>query len=77
MIPYLPGIGWSLYQPDRVYREDLDREPIIKVNPKRDYDVERFIGDPTKIESILKSRKFLTLEEGLKLAIPKYIKGMI
>ena len=72
----LPGIGWSLYQAIGYIEKCLDKKAIINVNEKRNYDVEKFIGDPTKIKSILKSRKFLSLEEGLKLAIPRYLKAM-
>jgi len=72
----LPGIGWSLYQLIKYIENVLDKKAIIKTNEKRDYDVEKFIGDPTKIKTILKSRNFLSLEEGLKLAIPKYLKIM-
>jgi nucleoside-diphosphate-sugar epimerase len=70
----LPGIGWSLYQLIESIENILDKKAIIKVNLKKDYDAERFIGDPTKIRTILKSRDFLSLEEGLRLAIPRYLK---
>jgi len=72
----LPGVGWSLYDVIDYLEEHLDTKAKIKVNEKRDFDVERFIGDPTKIKNILQSRKFLDLKEGLKLAIPQYIKVM-
>jgi len=72
----LPGIGWNLFQAIEYIENYLDKKAIIKRNKKRNYDVEKFIGDPTKIKSILKSRDFLSLEDGLKLAIPKYLKAM-
>ena len=72
----LPGVGWSLYQAIEYIENYLDKKAIIKINKKRDYDVEKFIGDPTKIKTILKCRDFLSLEDGLKLAIPKYLKAM-
>ena len=72
----LPGIGWSLHQLIEYIENILDKKAIIKINQKRNFDVEKFVGDPTKIKTILKSRDFLPLEEALKLAIPKYLKTM-
>ena len=72
----LPGVGWSLYQLIEYIENYLDKKAIIKTNEKRNYDVEKFIGDPTKIKTILKSRDFLSLEDGLKSSIPKYLKAM-
>jgi len=72
----LPSVGWSLHQLIKYIENILNKKAIIKINEKRDYDVEKFIGDSTKIRTILKSRKFLSLEDGLKIAIPKYLKGM-
>ena len=72
----LPSVGWNLYQLIEYIEKILNKKAIIQVNEKRDYDVEKFIGDSTKIRTILKSRKFLSLEDGLKIAIPKYLKGM-
>lgn len=72
----LPGIGWSLHQAIECIENILDKKAIIKINEKRNYDVEKFIGDPTKIKTILQSRDFLSLEDGLKLSIPKYLKAM-
>lgn len=72
----LPGTGWSLYQLIDYVENILDKKAIIKRNEKRNYDVEKFIGDPRKIKTILKSRDFLSLEDGLKLAIPRYLEAM-
>lgn len=72
----LPGVGWDLFQVIKYIENHLDKKAIIKRNEKRDYDVEKFIGDPNKIKTILKSRDFLSLEDGLKLSIPKYLKAM-
>ena len=47
----LPGIGWSLYQLIEYIEKILDKKAIVKVNEKRDYDVEKFIGDSTKIRT--------------------------
>lgn len=72
----LPGIGWSLHKVVEYIENILDKKTMIRTNEKRNYDVEKFIGDPTKIKTILKSRDFLSLEDGLKLAIPKYLEAM-
>jgi len=72
----LPGTRWSLYQLIDYVENILDKKAIIKRNEKRNYDVEKFIGDPRKIKTILKSRDFLSLEDGLKLAIPRYLEAM-
>jgi len=72
----LPGIGWNLFEAIEYIENILDKKAIIKTNEKRNYDVEKFIGDPIKIKNILKSRDFLSLEDGLKLSIQKYLKAM-
>lgn len=72
----LPGIGWNLSQAIEYIENILDKKAIIKTNEKRNYDVEKFIGDPTKIKTILKSRNFFSLEDGLKLSIHKYLKAI-
>ena len=72
----LPGIGWSLFQVVEYIENILDKKAIIKRNEKRNYDVEKFIGDPTKIKNILNTRNFLSLEDGLKLSIPKYLNAI-
>ena len=69
----LPGIGWSLYDAISHIEKHLGKKANIKVNEKRNFDVEKFVGDPSKIKTILKSREFIGLDEGLKLAIPKYL----
>jgi nucleoside-diphosphate-sugar epimerase len=69
----LPGIGWSLYEAITYIEEIVGKKAITKVNPKRNYDVEKFIGDDSKIKKVLKSRKFLSLKEGLQISVPTYI----
>lgn len=71
-----PGIGWTLDETIVIIEEFLGKKAIIKVNKKRNFDVKKFIGDNSKILKILKSRKFLTLKEGLKKSIPIYLKEM-
>lgn len=73
----LPGIGWTLYQAIEYIEEHLGKKAkSVKTNQKRNYDVEKFIGDRSKIEKILGARDFLSLKDGLKIAIPKYLKAM-
>ena len=72
----LPGIGWNLFQLIENIEKILNKKAKIKINPGRSYDVEKFIGDPSKIKEILKIEKFLTLEEGLNLAVENYLKGL-
>lgn len=72
----LPGVGWSLYQAIEYMETFLNKKAVLKINHKRNYDVEKFIGDTTKIRNILKSRNFLSLKDGLKRAIPKYLQAI-
>lgn len=72
----LPGVGWTLDEAIFFIEDFLNKKAIIRINKKRNFDVEKFIGDNSKIKNILKSRKFLTLKEGLKKSIPIYLKEM-
>jgi nucleoside-diphosphate-sugar epimerase len=72
----LPGIGWSLHEAVEYIEKILGKKAKKKTNPKRTYDVEKFIGDPNKLKDVLNNRRFLSLEEGLKIAIPKYLEVM-
>ena len=75
-IHILPGIGWNLFQLIENIEKIMNKKAKIKINPKRNYDVEKFIGDPSKVKSLLNIDKFLTLEEGLKLAVKNYTKDL-
>lgn len=72
----LSGIGWSLYEAVEYIEKIIGKRAINKTNPKRDYDVEKFIGDPSKIKKVFNSKEFLSLEEGLRIAVPKYLEVM-
>jgi len=72
----LPGIGWSLFQLIKNIENIMDKKAKIKINPKRNYDVEKFIGDPSKVKNFLNIDNFLTLEEGLQLAVKNYTKDL-
>ncbi len=69
----LPGVGWSLYEAIGYIEKILGKKAKVIVNSKRNYDVEKFIGDATKIRTILKSREFKTLKEGLRVSIERYL----
>ena len=70
------GIGYTLIQVIETIESILQKKALVTINEKRTYDVEQYIGDPTKSKRVLKLEKFLSLEEGLKLAIPRYLKAM-
>ncbi|PIE78372.1 MAG: hypothetical protein CSA15_08155 [Candidatus Delongbacteria bacterium] len=69
----LPGKGKSLYELIEIIESVLGKKATIKVNNKRNYDVEKFIGDPSKRIKILNKSKFLSLEEGIRKSIPNYL----
>lgn len=69
----LPGIGWSLHRLIEIIENNLGKKANIKIKEKRNYDVEKFIGDNSKSKSLLNLRDFHSLEEGIKLAINEYI----
>lgn len=69
----LPGIGYSLDDVISLIEKYLGKKAKIHINQKRTYDVEKFIGNPEKIKTIFKTQTFLTLEQGLEIAIPKYL----
>jgi nucleoside-diphosphate-sugar epimerase len=72
----LPGVGWSLHDLIEVIESKLNKKAKLKINSKRKYDVEKFIGDPSKMKAILKTREFLSLKEGIEQSIPKYLESL-
>ncbi len=68
----LPAVGWTLHQLINYIEEAVGKKSIVKVNKKRNYDVEKFVGDDTKIKTILKSRSFIQLKEGVQKSIAVY-----
>lgn len=70
----LPGVKNTLYNVISVIESSLNKKAKIITNPKRNYDVEKFIGNPEKILKYFGNHKFYTIQEGIPLAIPKYIK---
>ncbi|HIZ90186.1 MAG: NAD(P)-dependent oxidoreductase [Mucispirillum sp.] len=72
----LPGVKNTLYDVISAIENTLNKKAKVFVNPKREYDVEKFIGNPEKILKYFGDHKFYTIQEGIPLAIPKYIKNL-
>ncbi len=68
----LPGIGWSLYQAVEFIENHLGKKAKIVVNSERKYDVQKFIGDPSKIKEKLSMLNLLGLEAGIEMAVKEY-----
>lgn len=69
----LPGVGWSLYQLIEYLEEIIGKKAKVTVNHKRNYDVEKFIGDPKKSKMKLGLRDFYNLKDGLRMAVNDYL----
>ncbi len=67
----LPGIGRKITEIIDILH-DNGINFSVKVNPPRDYDVQRFIGNPEKCRRILKNPMFIDLETGIKDLIRIY-----
>ena len=67
-----PGRGNSLKTLITQLELLLDRRLSSIIEKKRDYDVVKFIGDPTHRIEVLGNTKFKTLYEGLEMYIEKY-----
>lgn len=67
-----PGIGWSLYQLIEFIEQATGKSANLKINPKRNYDVARFVGDTSKINKLLGLQDFVSLEEGIYKCINEY-----
>ena len=67
----LPGIGHKITEIiDILHDNGLNFS--VKVNHPRDYDVQRFIGNPEKCRRILKDPPFIDLDTGIKNLIDIY-----
>ena len=64
-----PGKGSTLQDLIRIISRDLGFQLKTKINPERDYDVQRFIGDPTKRKRLLGDREFIPVEVGINRTI--------
>jgi nucleoside-diphosphate-sugar epimerase len=73
----LPGIGWTLQQAIGYLEKIYKKKALVKINTKRHYDVQKFIGNPTKAKTILHLGSFTPLENGLELAAINYQEAII
>lgn len=67
-----PGIGWSLQQLIRYIENATGKRAQIKTNPKRNYDVVRFVGDMNYSRNKLGLTEFIDLETGINQSIDEY-----
>lgn len=66
----LTGKGTTLQNIVSIISNNLKRDPSVTYTEARNYDVERFIGDPTKADQVLNYKAKILPEKG----IPKTIK---
>ncbi len=67
-----PGVGWSLYQLIDYIEAATGVNAKVSVNSKRDYDVEKFVGDTQKIQNLLGLSGFIGLQQGIRLCLDEY-----
>ena len=67
-----PGIGWSLQELIHYIEIAIGKKANLKIIPKRNYDVVKFVGDTTKIKNRLGLNHFISLEEGISKSINEY-----
>jgi len=65
----LPGIENKITDLIKIIENEIGTKIKIKQNEKRDYDVEKFIGNNQKRKSILGEVEFLTLKEEIQKTI--------
>lgn len=71
-----PGEGHSLQNIVDILSVELGYELDVHINPERDYDVQRFIGDKKHREQVLGDRKFLSLHEGIRRTVSLFQKKL-
>lgn len=72
----LPGIENKITDVINILKSELSHDILVRVNEKRKYDVEKFIGDNTKRLIILGNNEFKTLKEGLVKTLDVYRKNL-
>jgi len=70
----LIGKGVTLQELTRVISRNMSKDLLIEYTDPRTYDVERFVGDPTKAEKVLGFRANIGIEEGIKSTIERFRK---
>jgi len=68
----LTGKGTMLQDVAEIISNALDSTLEVKYSPARDYDVEKFIGDPSKAKTTLGFRATTLPEKGIPLTIERY-----
>ena len=68
----LTGNGTTLQRLVSIIAEKLESQPQVIYGPEREYDVNRFIGDPTKAEKTIGFKAMIPIEEGVSKTIDLY-----
>jgi len=68
----LPGKSNSLSNLVEYIKPYVEKEIITKVTEKRNYDVDRFVGDPSKAEEFLDFKCKISFKEGVKKTVQLY-----
>ena len=69
---FLTGIGTTLQEVVDIISNIMRERPRTIYSPPRDYDVERFIGDPQKARRLLGFRATILAEEGINQTFHLY-----
>ncbi|MHA1756843.1 MAG: NAD-dependent epimerase/dehydratase family protein [Promethearchaeota archaeon] len=65
----LTGKGTTLQEIITLIQKYRPTESKIRYKPARNYDVNRFVGDPTKSQQYLGFRSKITIEKGIKMTL--------
>lgn len=68
----LPGCGTTLQDAACYISDEIEQEPEIVFTKGRDYDVDRFVGDPSKADSILDFKAKIMPKEGISKTVKRY-----
>jgi len=68
----LPGKGTTLQEVVSYISDSIDHEPNVKITKGRDYDVDKFVGDPSKARSKLGFSAQIDPEEGISQTVKRY-----
>ncbi len=66
------GQGNTLFDVVDLISETLNRDLDVIITPPRKYDVEKFIGDPSKAEKLLGFKARVSTEKGVPLAVKRF-----
>jgi len=68
----LPGKGNTLYDLVNIIQDNFDYEIKLEHTPKRSYDVEKFVGNPSKAKMKLKFECKTSLDKGINETVKLY-----